>query len=420
MNSDRFSEILKGIKGCACGKDHLVPLKKIILEKGAVNKLDGLIKFIGDFNSVAMICDENTYKVLGARVEELCLVKNTACLDPNHLHATEKAVEEARKGIKECDLLLAVGSGTVHDITRYIAHDMGIPFISVPTAPSVDGFVSNVAAMTLEGVKITTPATCPIAVCADTDILASSPRRLIASGFADLLGKYTALADWKITTLITGEYICDKVIDLEYQVIDELMENIDGINNRETDAIENLMYGLILSGMAIQMVGYSRPASGSEHHVSHFIEMNVVNEENDALHGEKVGVGLVMVCDLYHKIMALDDLESRITDNNQLPVDKINAMFKDIAPGILKENAKNPLESVTRDMMISKLPEIREIISQLPTGEKMREVLESVGCPSSLAHIGLSEELKDTILYYAAFARSRLTFMRFAHMIDMG
>ncbi len=418
MSNDRFKEILKGIIGCPCGKDHLVPLKKIILERGAVNKLDELIKFIGDFSCVGMISDENTYAVLGKQVEKLCPVKHSVCLNPAHLHANEKAVDTAYAGIKDCDILLAVGSGTIHDITRYIAHDMGIPFISVPTAPSVDGFVSNVAAMTLDGVKVTTPATCPIAVCADTDILAAAPRRLIAAGFADLLGKYTALADWKITTLITGEYICDKVIDLEYQVIDDLMGNIDGINNRDFNAIENLMYGLILSGMAIQMVGYSRPASGSEHHVSHFIEMNVVNEENDALHGEKVGVGLVMVCNLYHKIMALDNLENRITDNNQLPVDKINAMFKDIAPGIFKENAKNPLENVTRDMIISKLPEIREVIAQLPDGNKMREVLKSVGCPASLSEIGLSEDLKDTILYYAAFSRSRLTFMRFAHMID--
>ena len=414
-----FTEILKGIHNCPCGKDHPVPLKKIILKSGAVNELADLISFIGDFKEISMICDENTYAVLGNKVESLCKISHTAILNPYHLHATEKAVENAKVGIKNCDVLLAVGSGTIHDITRYIAHEMGIPFISVPTAPSVDGFVSNVAAMTLEGVKNTTPATCPIAVCADTDILASSPQRLIAAGVADLLGKYTALADWKISTLITGEYICQKIIDLEYKVIDDLMDNIDGINNRDHKAIENLMYGLILSGMAIQMVGYSRPASGSEHHVSHFIEMNVVNEENDALHGEKVGVGLVMVCDLYHKVMALDNLEDRITNNNQLPKDKIEAMFKDIAPGIFKENAKNPLENVTREMIISKLPEIRKVISELPDGNKMREVLKSVGCPSSLSDIGLSEDLKDTILYYAAFSRSRLSFMRFIHMIDI-
>ncbi len=418
---DRFSEILKGIKNCPCGRDHKVPMKKIILKAGALNELPELITSIGDFSCVSMISDQNTYKVAGEKVEKLCNIADSVVLDPYHLHATEKAVATVKANLKApCELLLAVGSGTIHDITRYVAHEMGIPFISVPTAPSVDGFVSNVAAMTLEGVKVTTPATCPIAVCADTEILASSPKRLIASGFADLLGKYTALADWKITTLITGEYICQKVIDLEYQVIDDLMENIDGINNRDYESIENLMYGLILSGAAIQMVGYSRPASGSEHHVSHFIEMNVVNEENDALHGEKVGVGLAMVCDLYHKVMALDDLEDRITDNNELPKAKIEAMFKDIAPGIFKENAKNPLENVTRDMIISKLPQIREIIDQLPDGNKMREVLKSVGCPCTLSDIGLSEDLKDIILYYAAFSRSRLTFMRFIHMIDFG
>ena len=417
---DRFTEILKGIKNCECGRDHLVPLKKIIMKADALNELPELISFLGDFSCVSMIADENTYKVAGKRVEEICDLTDVIVLDPYHLHATEKAVDTVKKGLGKCELLLAVGSGTIHDITRYVAHEMGIPFVSVPTAPSVDGFVSNVAAMTLGGVKVTTPATCPIAVCADTKILASSPKRLIASGFADLLGKYTALADWKITSIITGEYICDRVMDLEYQVIDDMMKNIDGINNRDYDAIENLMYGLILSGMAIQMVGYSRPASGSEHHISHFIEMNIVNDENDALHGEKVGVGLAMVCDLYHGIMALDDLEDRITDNNQMPNDKIDAMFKDVAEGIYKENAKNPLEDVKKENIIAVLPIIKNIIDELPTGDEMREILRSVGCPCTLSDIGLSEDLKETIYYYAPFVRSRLTFMRFAHMIERG
>jgi glycerol-1-phosphate dehydrogenase [NAD(P)+] len=148
--------------------------------------------------------------------------------------------------------------------------------------------------------------------------------------------------------------------------------------------------------------------------------MNIVNEENDALHGEKVGVGLAMVCDLYHGIMALDDLEDRITDNNQMPKEKIDAMFKDVAEGIYKENSKNPLEDVKKENIIAVLPIIKNIIDELPTGDEMREILRSVGCPCTLSDIGLSEDLKETIYYYAPFVRARLTFMRFAHMIERG
>ena len=142
---DRFAEILKGIKNCECGRDHEVPLKKIIMKADALDELPDLISFLGDFSCVSMIADKNTYKVAGKRVEELCKLADVIVLDPYHLHATEKAVETVKAGLKKCELLLAVGSGTIHDITRYIAHEMGIPFVSVPTAPSVDGFVSNVA-----------------------------------------------------------------------------------------------------------------------------------------------------------------------------------------------------------------------------------------------------------------------------------
>ena len=99
--------------------------------------------------------------------------------------------------------------------SRYLAYQYKIPFISVPTAASVDGFVSNVAAMTWKGLKKTVPAVAPLAVFADTDIFAHAPRRLTASGVSDLLGKYICLADWKIASLLTGEYICSEIIEME-------------------------------------------------------------------------------------------------------------------------------------------------------------------------------------------------------------
>ena len=115
--------------------------------------------------------------------------------------------------------------------------------------------------------------------------------RLTASGVGDLLGKYTALADWKITNILDGEYICDRICEMEYDALDKLKESLDGLSNRDINAYEELMYGLLLSGLAMQMTGHSRPASGAEHHMAHFWEMVVINEEIIAMlekvHGVK-------------------------------------------------------------------------------------------------------------------------------------
>src|SRR5699024_3620735 len=116
-------------------------------------------------------------------------------------------LEQIEKQLKKnSDVLIAVGTGSIHDLTRYSAYKMQIPFISMPTGASVDGFVSTIAALTIKGMKKTLPAKSPLYVLADTDIFAKAPYRLTASGISDLMGKYTALMDWKISHLVTGEY----------------------------------------------------------------------------------------------------------------------------------------------------------------------------------------------------------------------
>ena len=164
----------------------------------------------------------------------------------------------SEKEYKNIDFMIAVGSGTIHDITRYHAYEKKIPFLSVPTAASVDGFVSTVAAMTWHGFKKSFTAVAPCFVLADSEIFSKAPLRLTASGVGDLLGKYTALCDWKIAHIITGEYICDKVVDMEYEVLKDLCANLDGIGSQNIEAYENLMYGLLLSGIAMQMIGNSK------------------------------------------------------------------------------------------------------------------------------------------------------------------
>ena len=157
-------DVAEFAKPCPCGHVHEIVVEDIFIESGAIRRLPGLIAQKG-FKKPVVICDENTYRVAGEAVMELLPESGLIVLDPTNLHANERAVamvEEKLAKVGETDVMLAVGSGTVHDATRYVAHKIGVPFISVPTAASVDGFVSTVAAMTWHGCKQTFPAVAPI------------------------------------------------------------------------------------------------------------------------------------------------------------------------------------------------------------------------------------------------------------------
>ena len=414
------------LKPCSCGRKHEIVVDDIIIESGAISQLPDILKrpAYADKKSLVMICDENTYEAAGKQVEELIPGLKKIVLNPENLHANEHGVEAAKKGLDEvggADLMIAVGSGTIHDITRYHAYEMKIPFFSVPTAASVDGFVSTVAAMTWHGFKKSFTAVSPVVVVADTDIFKKAPLRLTASGVSDLLGKYTALADWKITHLLTGEYICDEICSMEYEALDRLKESLDGLTTGDADAYENLMYGLLLSGLAMQMTGNSRPASGAEHHMSHLWEMEVINDYIDFYHGEKVGVGLVLASKIYHK--AAEKMETgdfKVKDAMPVEEELIRKNFS--KPGmfeiIMEENTPNLLDEVDPAKLVEKNEEIISIIREIPTAEELVEMIEKVKGVKSLEDLGFGESYQAKTANLSPYVRARITFMRLLKFYD--
>ena len=414
------------LKPCSSGRKHEIVVDDIIIESGAISQLPDILKrpAYADKKSLVMICDENTYEAAGKQVEELIPGLKKIVLNPENLHANEHGVEAAKKGLDEvggADLMIAVGSGTIHDITRYHAYEMKIPFFSVPTAASVDGFVSTVAAMTWHGFKKSFTAVSPVVVVADTDIFKKAPLRLTASGVSDLLGKYTALADWKITHLLTGEYICDEICSMEYEALDRLKESLDGLTTGDADAYENLMYGLLLSGLAMQMTGNSRPASGAEHHMSHLWEMEVINDYIDFYHGEKVGVGLVLASKIYHK--AAEKMETgdfKVKDAMPVEEELIRKNFS--KPGmfeiIMEENTPNLLDEVDPAKLVEKNEEIISIIREIPTAEELVEMIEKVKGVKSLEDLGFDESYQAKTANLSPYVRARITFMRLLKFYD--
>ena len=216
---------------CGDGNMHH-EVKEVLIEPGAVNALEEAMSegFLKEYISPLLICDTNTCKVTEEIMEDIFDRCQVLVLDADDLRADQHAIEIVENYMDDdIDLILAVGSGTVHDISSYVAFQYKIPFISVPTAASVDGFVSTVAVMNWNGQETMIPAESPIAVYADTDIFANAPAELNISGLKRLNNKDTYQTEMKIS---------------EAQ-----------IEQGDPDACEKLMYALIRSGIASQAEG---------------------------------------------------------------------------------------------------------------------------------------------------------------------
>lgn len=410
-------------RSCSCGREHKIEVREIRIEPGAIEKLEEMMADgdLKEYISPLVICDTNTYAATEEIMEDIYDRCQVVTLDAEDLHADQYAVDIILSNMEEdIDLILAVGAGTIHDLSRYVAYQQGIPFVSVPTAASVDGFVSTVAAMTLDGLKKTVPAAAPLCVIADTDIFSRAPVRLNASGASDLFGKYICLADWKIASLVTGEYFCKEVCRLEKKALKEVKNCIRGIAERDENDMEELMYALILSGLAMQMVGNSRPASCAEHHMSHLWEMEVINGRLDALHGEKVGIGTLLCLREYKRIgKAIEEGRCQVKEYDGLEEELLRETFgsKGLLEGILAENTPDPLEEIAPETLEECLPQIAEIIAELPEPEELEDMLERGGCVTRLEQIGLTEDIVSMTMRLSPYVRSRLSLMRLRKML---
>ena len=264
---------------CMCGATHSVPIEVVVIGEDAMEQLGAYVRK-HRWSKPLVIMDANTEEAAGSRVvNELSRAKMrvATCRFPERsgLLADESAVShlQARVNEVEPDAMFAVGSGVITDLTRYVANRTGREFVSVPTAASMDGYASSVAAMEFRGMKMTFVAVPPVAIFADPITVAAAPPGMTRAGVGDLLGKASARVDWSISHGLYGEQFCPEVERRVTESFVEAATHVDDILGQSRQAISQLLRGLIESGIAMAMVGSSRPASGCEHHASHFWDL---------------------------------------------------------------------------------------------------------------------------------------------------
>ena len=213
---------------CACGKSHKVDIQAIRVGSGVIQELPGILRDLGA-SHIFLVTDNYTYEAAGRQVEQLLdqaglsyhkrVFQTETPLVPN-----EYALGSVLAAMtSQDDMLLAVGSGTLNDVTKYVSARTGIPYVIAATAPSMDGYASTVAPTILDGFKTTLPAVYPAAIVADVDILKDAPMPMLTAGFGDIIGKFTSLADWRLSHQLNGEYYCPEVAG----VIEAAVEKLD-------------------------------------------------------------------------------------------------------------------------------------------------------------------------------------------------
>lgn len=405
---------------CACGREHAMETRAAVIERGALDQFEEYMSAYGPAGRRCALYGGNSYEAAAGKRPK---AEQEIILNPKGLHADEKATAAVLSRMEpQTEILIAVGGGTIHDIARFCACERGIAFVSVPTAASVDGFCSKVAAMTWRGFKKTIPAAAPALVVADTDIIKKAPARLVKSGIGDILAKYTALADWKISSLLTGEALCPKIYDMVKAAADAAVAGVPGIIAGEGGAYENVMYALLLSGLAMQLHGSSRPASGAEHHISHLIEEEpaMLKAAFPAMHGEKAGVGAVLAAAEYHRLAEAQDISALTGEYSPLPSEEIRRFFGgELAEAILRENSADCLRAVSRRRLIECWPEIRSMVAEIPPAEELSRILEGLCAKRGPEDIGIAASRLPDLLDYSPFVRNRLTLMRLRRMIKV-
>lgn len=399
-----ISEMLYGIKGCECGRDHECPISHVIIAKDAITALPSVTEH---YEKILLVADTNTLKECGETVlselgDKICdtlIFKRDGILVPDEI-----AVSELDSRVSDdTDLIIGVGSGVINDLCKIVSYNNGIPYIIVATAPSMDGYASVGSALILNGMKVTLNARVPIAIVADTKVLANSPFAMIQAGYGDIIGKYSCLCDWQLSALVNDEYICPRILELTYAAVERTVALTDKIIARSEDAIGALMEALVAIGILMAYVGNSRPASGSEHHLSHYFEIVGLERNEEYLpHGIDVAFSSLETAKLREKLLSIESLDGFECHFSRERYEReINRIYGSVASEVIALQDKVGWYGIDRtDVYREKWQEIRQVLSNAPTADETLALLDRAGLKySDFLDLYGKEKIDDALLY---------------------
>ncbi len=402
--------------------------KDLIIGAGAVSRTAEMFKKLFPGQKAIIIADSNTWRVAGESVRKSL---NNAAIEQDEpfiftdedLYAEWKHVEEMQAHLRGTEAIpIAVGSGVINDLTKYVSHTLGRRYMCVGTAASMDGYTAYGSSITINGNKQTVDCPAPYGFVMDPEIAAAAPKELAASGYADLIAKIPAGADWMLADVTGNEPIDRFAWDAVQDGLREALGDPAAVFAGDISKTEALAEGLLMSGFAMQAIQSSRPASGTEHQFSHCWDMeDLCFNGKHVSHGFKVGIGTLASTASIEYLLQQDienlDIDS-CTDawkSWEEQEKEIREVFEGM-PGhtarglkeahdkyVSKEELRRQLESLKRAW-----PTLKEDIrKQIIPFAQVKENLRLVGAPYEPEHIGVTRERLRKTFSYIPYMRSR-------------
>jgi glycerol-1-phosphate dehydrogenase [NAD(P)+] len=354
--------------------------------------------------------DQNTREAAGKRVEALldgAGISYCAFVFPTKepIEPTEESVGKVMMAWDpSCDIILAIGSGVINDISKFVSRVSGHPYLLVLTAPSMDGIVSPSSSMSVVGLKVSLPSAVVHTVVGDLGVLSHAPERMILSGYGDMLAKYISTLEWRISNLINGEYYCPEIDGMMQEALKRVGKSADGLISRDMRSVREETDGLVLAGCAMAYAGVTRPASGMEHYISHVMDMRHLAFGTPAdFHGIQVGVATLVSLRVYEELEKIEsvDVEEALRYVRDFNVDDwfrtLRGFIGPAAEGMIAVEAHDhkydKASHGKRIVRIAELwPDLRKLmVDRLPSSTVLEAQMKKLGMPTSLTELGVKK-----------------------------
>ncbi|NRA88278.1 MAG: sn-glycerol-1-phosphate dehydrogenase [Rhizobiales bacterium] len=281
-----------------------VPFRHIDINNNMAENANTLLNTHMPSEKYGIVCDAATADIMGLKIAK-SLGSKAELIVLDHPHADEMQIDNLRKVTANCTSLVAVGSGTINDLCKYATHLDGRPYSVFGTAPSMNGYTSSTASITLKsGLKTTKEAHAAKGVFIDIGVSAEAPQYLIGAGLGDSLCRPTAHVDWYFSHMMLGTSYATAPYLLQEDDEAELLLRTEDLGRRDYNAIGYLQRVLTLGGLGIAVVGTSHPGSMGEHQISHWIDSFAGNCHPGTVHGQQVGVASVTMARLQELILS--------------------------------------------------------------------------------------------------------------------
>ena len=411
------------LKGCWPDPESGTPLgvatRAVAIEKSLAGEEAERVRALDLGHTFAVVSDPRTREVLGIRVEEALDSLGHAIpvvLEdrPHPDAATAAAVAHAAAA---ADSIIAVGSGTINDLCKYAADQSGKPYAVFATAPSMNGYTSMNAAITVNGHKKSLPSTAAAGVFIDLDVLAAAPVRMIRAGLGDSLCRTTAQVDWLMSHRLRGSGYRQAPFSLLADDEPRLLEEAEALVKGDHQPLAHLARTLVLSGFGMSICGGSYPASQGEHLISHYIDTLIPGRKEDYLHGEQIGVTTLTMARIQERL--LDGGPPRLQASTASRDELLRRFGDQLGGECWREFERKRLDAGTvhdlNQQLCDRWEALREEIEAVRVDRaRIEEALRKVGAPTRPREIGLSADEYRAAVFDARYLRDRYTFLDLA------